>query len=598
MLVFKKLSWSNAFSYGSGNSISFIDNQLTQIIAANGSGKSSIALILEEVLFNKNSKGTKRSDVLNRYIKDNKYTITLEFEKDGLYYTIETIRGTTQTVKFLCNGVDISEHTSTGTYKLIEDTIGYDHKTFTQVCYVSNPFSLEFLTTTDSKRKEFLTKLLDLTHYTDIYNKIKLDVKTLSNEVEVLTSKENMFKSWISKNKLSDSVEKEQVTVPDFPHELKLRKSDLESRIKHIVDINKKIVTNNLYISLTKDMPTYSGNMPNEEILFNNKSELRSLQKEWQNLDIKESKVNLLDKCTMCGQKIDNEHAIHIVNELRNSKQKIVEKIEELTPIVENLEKQYSEYSKFKSKLLEWEHNFSLIDKTLSTEQLDVEELKLELQNVDRELSKILSSITNAEAHNFSVVSHNSKIQAVKTQILEAENNLAEVIIEKKAISDILSRLSILQKAFSPSGFIAYKIEYLVKDLENLTNTYLGEMSSGRFQLQFKLSSSDKLDVVIVDCGKEVDISALSNGELSRVNVSTLLAIRKLMLEISNATTNLLILDETIESLDSDGKDKLIEVLSNEPGLNTILISHGFSHPLLQKLYIVKENNIARIENG
>ena len=43
------------FSYSQKeNSINFNNNKITQLTAPNGSGKSSIALILQEVLFNKN----------------------------------------------------------------------------------------------------------------------------------------------------------------------------------------------------------------------------------------------------------------------------------------------------------------------------------------------------------------------------------------------------------------------------------------------------------------------------------------------------------------------------------------------------------------
>ena len=68
------------------------------------------------------------------------------------------------------------------------------------------------------------------------------------------------------------------------------------------------------------------------------------------------------------------------------------------------------------------------------------------------------------------------------------------------------------------------------------------------------------------------------------------------MQALSSTKVNLLILDETIDSLDSDGKEKLIEVLLGEVGLNTFLISHGYTHPLLEKITVIKENNISRIE--
>ena len=89
-----------------------------------------------------------------------------------------------------------------------------------------------------------------------------------------------------------------------------------------------------------------------------------------------------------------------------------------------------------------------------------------------------------------------------------------------------MSILNVLTKTFSTTGLVAYKIESLVKDLEDITNKYLVDLSDGRFQIGFKISASDKLNVVITDNGRDIEILALSGGEKARVNVATLLAIR------------------------------------------------------------------------
>ena len=68
------------------------------------------------------------------------------------------------------------------------------------------------------------------------------------------------------------------------------------------------------------------------------------------------------------------------------------------------------------------------------------------------------------------------------------------------------------------------------------------------------------------------------------------------MQSLSKSRLNLLILDETVEQLDVDGKEKLIEVLLNEGSLNTVLVSHGFTHPLLEKVHVIKQSNVSRIE--
>jgi len=155
LIELKKLRWGNLFSYGDKNEIEFTKSQLSQIVGYNGHGKSSIALILEEVLYNKNSKGIKKADILNRNSGAKSYWIELDFRKDADEYLIKTTRGSTQTVKLLKNGIDISGHTATSTYAIINDLIGYDHKTFTQIVYQSSSASLEFLTATDRIVKSF-----------------------------------------------------------------------------------------------------------------------------------------------------------------------------------------------------------------------------------------------------------------------------------------------------------------------------------------------------------------------------------------------------------------------------------------------------------
>ena len=108
--------------------------------------------------------------------------------------------------------------------------------------------------------------------------------------------------------------------------------------------------------------------------------------------------------------------------------------------------------------------------------------------------------------------------------------------------------------------------------------------------------TNDKLNVRITDNGNIVEILALSSGELARVNTATLIAIRKLMSSISKSKINILFLDEVINVLDDQGREKMVEVLLQEEDLNTYIVSHGWTHPLLEKVEVVKEGNVSRLE--
>ena len=68
-VTLKRLEFDNMFSYGEKNVIDLNKSKITQLTAPNGSGKSSIAMIIQEALFNKNVKGIKKGDILNRWSK-------------------------------------------------------------------------------------------------------------------------------------------------------------------------------------------------------------------------------------------------------------------------------------------------------------------------------------------------------------------------------------------------------------------------------------------------------------------------------------------------------------------------------------------------
>ena len=115
-IILKQLSFSNMFSYGADNTIDLNRNRITQLTAVNGSGKSSIALILQELLYSKNIKGIKKGDILNRYIENKNWNGVLEFDVDSDAYRVSVKRsGASTKVELFKNGIDISEH------KVVED---------------------------------------------------------------------------------------------------------------------------------------------------------------------------------------------------------------------------------------------------------------------------------------------------------------------------------------------------------------------------------------------------------------------------------------------------------------------------------------------
>jgi DNA repair exonuclease SbcCD ATPase subunit len=597
MITIKTLTWSNAFSYGKDNTIDFTAAPLTQLVGRNGHGKSSIALILEEVLFNKNSKGIKKADILNRYVKDKSYTIELDFERDGTDYKIKTSRGSTQTVKLFKGGNDISAHTATATYKIIEEILGFDHKTFSQIVYQSNASSLEFLTAADTARKKFLIEILNLGKYTKAQEIFKEVAGDLSKEIATVQSQVNTVNSWLNKYASTDLNLQEFLEVTEVDAEAIQSLSKLEISVSGIEQTNKKITQNNTYKRLKDGIKLFPVPAAPKESVEPLQAEVAKLSKTVQDADSFIRKMKALHgTCPTCLSQINEDKVKELIDEKAQESASAEIKSTAIALKINEIKEVKSTWLKSSQAQQEWEKYHTLIDITLPEDVLDKDELLSKVTALEKYISATRKQIQKAEAHNREVSAHNSKVDLISKQLIEMNEELETYSSKLHELSEKMSIVNVLNKTFSTTGLVAYKIECLVKDLEEITNKYLIDLSDGRFQIAFKVSASDKLNVVITDNGKDIEIMALSGGEKARVNVATLLAIRKLMQTLSSSRINLLILDETVETLDVDGKEKLVEVLLREEHLNTFLVSHGFTHPLLEKVSVVKRNNLSKIE--
>ena len=597
MITLKQLKWDNCFSYGPDNELDLSDNTVTQIIGTNGMGKSSIPLIIEEILYNKNSKGIKKADIPNRYI-NNGYSIFLSFEKDGSSYEIHVDRKSSIKVKLERDGEDISSHTATNTYKTIQEILGIDFKTFSQLVYQNTNASLQFLTATDTNRKKFLIDLLHLDDYVKLFEVFKEASKESSSKVVELSSEINTIERWLNTNKLESTDILPMLNLEFDTEEDEKQFRSLSIELENISEKNKKILTNNKYKDLLNkiDLDEVS------KIQITEKESYDEHQKELGQLDAEiKASNNLLEKfkklgdvCPTCEQEVDAEFIQNLLEQelakiaAMDIKKRVNEKL------VHRIKTNNALFDKKQKTQKEWEDLYRSIDSSLPSQILDPEELQAKLDEVKAKLQKVRSELSKIAAENEERTKRNTRIEIIQSQtdgFIEKLNTAREVLSQQKELD---TNIEILKKAFSTNGLLAYKIENLVKELEELTNTYLAELSDGRFTLEF-IVSNDKLNVQITDNENIVDILALSSGELARVNTATLIAIRKLMSSISKSRINILFLDEVINVLDDSGREKMVEVLLQED-LNTYVVSHGWTHPLLEKIEVVKDGNVSKLE--
>lgn len=617
-----RIHGDNALAYGEFDFI-FDEHNVYQLIGKNGTGKSSLPVILEEVLFNNNSRGKKKAKIPNRFTGVTGWWAEVIFFIEDTKYVVRKDVKSTAKLKLTKDGEDISGHTATQTYKILKEILGgLDFKMFSKLVYQSLKSSMDFLTATDANRKKFLVSLLGLEHYAEIELKLKAALKDAQSKLDVLEDKSETIESWLKRNSIIPS-EMYPIDVPTSDSGLEKNLNERLVFLRTIELENKSVDDHN------KQVQQYKERCQKKDILYDKVTDLRKSEpapaedrsSEIQSVtrDLTEVRTSMnaqhklyqqfaieadKDKCPTCGNELNVEAKAHARDIAKENYTKLVPIREKINNDLEYL---YAEQKKheaaerwayqYKNALRDF-NRYELGDEVLGTKsKTDASELQAEIRKLKTDINKLKTDINSANEHNTEVLVNNARRDEVTKQQDMYRADLAGMADELNELREEVNELAILVKTFGNKGLIAYKIESNIKVFEDLINIYLSKFTDGQFALAFN-SEGSKLEVAIYDKGYEADMTDLSSGEEGKVNLSTLLAIRNLMSIISKTELNLLFLDEVISVLDGDAMDVLVEIMLEEKHLNTFIVSHGYNHPLTQSIHLEKVDGVSKVIHG
>src|SRR5210317_545709 len=402
MITLQKLKWSNCFSYGPDNELDLSENTVTQIIGTNGMGKSSIPLIIEEALFNKNSKGIKKADIPNRYV-NNGYTIFLSFTKDADSYEISINRKNSIQLQLFKNGEDISSHTATNTYKTIQEILGLDFKTFSQLVYQHPNSSLQFLTATDTNRKKFLIDLLHLEKYENLFEVFKAASRDSVTKLTEVDAKIKTIEKWLNDNKLEDTTILPTLKVEINTDEDEKELQSLIVELENISEKNKKINKNNQYKKMLSEINISEAHAIKAEGVISYDSlqeEAGSLQSDINASEKLLTKLSQLgDHCPTCEQDIDKEFKETLISAEQEKIAKATTRlIDDIQREIRSIKQNNLDYQNKIRIEEEWTNLYKSIQKNLPDNLLDHEELssrilgvRVRIQDAKEQISKISS---------------------------------------------------------------------------------------------------------------------------------------------------------------------------------------------------------------
>lgn len=194
-------------------------------------------------------------------------------------------------------------------------------------------------------------------------------------------------------------------------------------------------------------------------------------------------------------------------------------------------------------------------------------------------------------------------IESLRSSLKNYRKQSAEMLRAKEGIEQELKQLREQEQRFNQ--FKSYLANSKIKALSQITNEFLESIGSD-IRIQFSgytvLKTGkvrEKISVSLVrdgvDCGS---FGKFSEGEKARVNLSSILAMQKLV--NSNCEDgkglDLLVLDEILAAVDEEGNMKMFQSL-NKLGITALVVSHGHvSESYPHTLVIRKEHGESRIE--
>lgn len=602
---------------------------LVQLVGVNGAGKTNLVSILTEALYGKNPRGYSKGELVNRNNPLLAFEIYVKFKDANDLYVATTVRRKDKAeVTLTKNGISITAHTSKGTFQLIEQILGMDYELFMQYIYQSSKFSTEFLTATPATRKAFLTKMLELDQInSDIVkvndyikgvstNLTRLDteVKTINNTLKTVNYLESLPKVFDRGSRITElSSEIAELKIKErMAAQNALKKLELLSEVK-----NRTTTIN----SLQANQPKPPAALTVERIEYDTKayySVKESISNTTTMLKADALKCNTLKRkhadllikipessCSKCGHTLDNAHAIEVhAAEVEKAYNDYIlqnnicadhaDELQRLSAEEKALAKEYNAYMANENIIkqhfentLRYNNEKALWDTKLAYARVELDKANATLANFAAE-DIVYANIKDLEAELATLQQEKVCIElnnSIGKVFAESTNKLSSLKLDTVRESNEFENGQILIKALKV--VLSKTIENGIKNLEYKTNVYLRAFG-GDIRILFE-SNEAKLDISVIISGVSVSYYTLSTGQMARVSIATLLAMRELLNTRSSKNINLLILDEVVGTLDSEGKEQLIDILAECKDMNIYLVSHDWSHPLLEVLQVNKD---------
>lgn len=548
---FKSISATNFLGIGAKTQTLQIKQGKTLIFGKNGNGKSTMpidALIFG--LYDKSFRKTNKPQLQNWYNKKN-CLVQISLTANGHEYVIS--RGINPNVFYIDeDGKRIDSQSANSDLQdwLETNVLKMSLQTFKQICVLGSADYLPFMRLTSQQRREVSEQLTDTTVISNMSKILKEKIQLHASNITALSLKLDQ-----SRKGLQNLIIASESNV-----------QEKETKLKQLANDGIKLTTKSkklqseigiLHDEVDEALPQW------ESIVLEAKLEKASLETNIASSNRQIEFFRTTNNCPTCLQTIDNKHNSKVINEI-NFKIQELQKIKDFNDVA--ISTACSEHAKISAK-----------KKLLDSKEMEYRETKILLSEVSKQVKSYKQEIENIK------VKEDGKLQQMISEVSSDVEQSERLLQEMHELNEVYL---IASKFLKDNGIKSMIIKQYIPVLNSSISKYLSA-----FNFPMKFEFDENFEGKILGGSKDFSYQNLSMGQRQRVDLAMLFAWRDVARQRSNADTNLIVFDETLDmSLDREGIDSILDVIDSlTNGTSTIIVSH-------RELLLDKVDNSIRVD--
>ena len=397
-------------------------------------------------------------------------------------------------------------------------------------------------------RKEELR--LQLRSYEDMNVANVTQTKIYSERLTKLNKELEEYNECSSDGNIEESIEEINDSISHYEKSLKSlnkKKLNLDSKIDLLLSDKMNVINEGNRILSDKLNPVEIKLSELRSRLVDEKSNEKQLEKEINKLE------SIVDVCPTCGQKIPDVHKID-TTDLKN-------KLNGVKLITKSLFEDVDKLNAEKTSISE--NHTSSMNETLSKYDNSVNAIKKQIESLDTDIcntNKLVQIDTEEKSRLVHVQENYTK---VVNEILEINNILDKLSQDKSEIDqnirdtnehlNVVQSLITLAKREFRSALLVNVVAYMDRKAKEYARDVFG------YENLSIVVNDNYIDVVFNNKYYE----ALSGGEKQKVDIIIQLALRDLLSNQLNIHSNILVLDEGLDFLDSKGSEAVLNLIQS-----------------------------------